>query len=168
MTLIGTFDTNEIALLIFIGVSYAIMAILPKRLSTELTVLSIVWGFTIGVLFDFSIGGGQLDYYKVNDTNHFELFDLVYYLLFVPFGYCFNYFYEVLKVRGVMSLLYIVGWVGIGIGAQFVFTILHIITLQNGYKLIHSIPVFLVIQTVTAFLYAYIKKEEQKSEANKQ
>ncbi|MFP9126164.1 hypothetical protein [Niallia sp. BSM11] len=165
MKLIGTFDMNEIALLIFVGVTYAIMVILPKVLSTELTILSIVWGFTIGVVFDFTIGGGRLDYYRVNDINHYELFDFVYYMLFVPFGYCYNYFYEVLRIRGLFSILYIVVWAGIGIGAQFVFSLLHIITLQNGYKLVHSLPVFLIIQTVTAFIYAYIKKEEQKSKS---
>jgi len=166
MKIIGTFDMNEIALLIFVGVTYAIMVILPKKLSTELTILSLVWGFTVGVLFDFTIGGGKLDYYKVNDVNHYELFDFVYYMLFVPFGYCFNYFYKVLRIRGAISILYIVVWAGIGIGAQYVFSALHIITLQNGFKLVYSVPIFLIIQTLTALLYGYIKKAEQKSKAD--
>lgn len=159
MKLIETFDINEISLIILNIVAYTAILLLPKILTKELALLSLVWGLTIGVLFDFTIGGGLLDYYKVNDTNHYELFDIFYYLLFVPFGYTFIYFYQVLNLNKKTSILYIIVWAFIGLGSQGVFTVLNIITLQNGYKIAYSLPVFLIIQTITAYYYEYIKNK---------
>ncbi|MCM3117042.1 hypothetical protein M3610_17340 [Neobacillus sp. MER 74] len=68
---------NEIYILIMLAVAYLAFFLFPKRLPTSITILFLVWGFASSTLFDFTIGGGLLDYYKVNDSNKYELFDLI-------------------------------------------------------------------------------------------
>ncbi len=109
-------------------------------------------------MFDFTIGGGLLDYYRENDTNHYELFDIAYYLLYGPFGYAFMYFYKQLKINRKTFGIYIITWVAIGILSQWVFTLLNIITYQNHYKLAYSVPIFIIIQTVTGLLYKFVSR----------
>ena len=70
----------------------------PKNCPPQITILFLVWGFTSSTVFDFTIGGGLLDFYKVNDSNKYELTDLMTYFLFATFSNFFIYFYEVLNI----------------------------------------------------------------------
>ncbi len=162
MRLWEQFDQNEIYLVILNAIFYIVLfLLLRKRIFTrQVTLFSIVLGFTIGILFDFTIGGGLLDFYKVNDTNDYEVTDILYYLLFGPFGYFFFYSYEVFKIDKQKIILYVIAWTLVGVGAQWLFTELGIITLQKGYQLAFSFPVFLVIQTLTTIIYEILKSKE--------
>lgn len=159
----GSFDLNEISLLVLCFISYGIYFFLPKKFTLQIRILSLMWGFATGVLFDFTIGGGMIDLYMQNDTNAYEIFDFVYYLLYAPFGYFFFYFYDLFHINRRTFILYITGWSIIGLCAQWVFTLLHIISLQKGYKLIYSFPIFLFTQTLTGFFYCYITSKEKSS-----
>ncbi len=156
------FDINEISLLILIAVSYVFFFLLlrKKLFKPQITLFSMVWGFTVGVLFDFTIGGGPQDYYKVNDSNHYEVTDLLYYLLYSPFGYFFFYYYYRLKINKKKITLYVIVWALFGVSALWLFTQLGIITLQKGYKVAFSFPVFLVVQTLSVIFYEQIKNRE--------
>lgn len=162
MVWIDKFSLNEMSLIIFVIIGYSIMFFLPKRLNREVTCLSVLAGLTTGMLFDFTIGGGLLDFYRQNDTNHYELFDVIYYLLFGPFGYFFMYFYNVLRVNKVTFIYYITAWSIIGITVQWLFTQLNILTYQNNYQLSYSFPIFLLIQTLTGFYYIFITTNSSK------
>ncbi|UOR13734.1 hypothetical protein [Halobacillus amylolyticus] len=156
MSLWGSFDKNEISILLFVVVSYAVLFLLPKKFAREITLLFLLWGFTIGVLFDFTIGGGLVDFFKLNDSNGYRLFDLLYYLLFAPFSYFFIYFYESFRINKKTFIWYIVAWAMIGVGMQWVFTLLEIVQFQKGYKIPFSFPIFLMTQTVTGLYYELV------------
>ena len=156
MMWIGDFNLNEISLLIITLLAYVFVFFAPKKLKREVKLLSILWGITVGIMFDFTIGGGLLDYYKENDTNHYELFDAAYYLLYGPFGYAYMYFYKKFRINKRTFGIYVIIWTVIGVLSQWMFTLLHIITYQNGYQLAYSVPIFLFIQTVTGLLYELI------------
>ncbi|MCM3444623.1 hypothetical protein ACUIJN_19790 [Metabacillus halosaccharovorans] len=156
MVWIENFSLNEISLLIFNIIGYSLLFFLPKRLSREVKCLSVLAGLTTGMLFDFTIGGGILDFYRQNDTNHYELFDVFYYTLFGAFGYFFMYFYDKFRVNKVTFIYYITAWSIVGILVQWLFTKLHILTYQNNYELAYSFPIFLLIQTLTGFFYIFI------------
>jgi hypothetical protein len=160
MIWIDNFSLNEISLIIFNVIAFLLMFFLPKKLSREVTCISVLSGLTIGMLFDFTIGGGILDFYRQNDTNHYELFDLFYYSLFAPFGYFFMYFYHVLRINKVTFIFYITAWSLIGITFQWVATLLHILTYQNNYQLSYSFPIFLLIQTLTGIYYVFISSNK--------
>jgi hypothetical protein len=86
------FGNNELYLLLMIAAAYLVYFLLirsPDRLPKQIRVLSLLWGMSIGILYDFTIGGGRTDFYKINDLNNYEVTDILYYILFAPFGYLF-------------------------------------------------------------------------------
>jgi len=156
-----SFDKNEISLLIILVVAYMAYFLFHRRVNPQIRKLGLLWGITIGILFDFTIGGGLLDYYRINDSNHYEVADVFYYLDFGPFGFFFFYFYETFHIHKKTFIYYTVAWAIIGVAAQWLFTWLDIITLQKGYHLAYSFPIFLVVQTATGVFIEQVKKREQ-------
>ncbi|MET1248354.1 hypothetical protein ABWW58_06155 [Sporolactobacillus sp. STCC-11] len=155
------FDKNEIYLIILLVAFFAAVLFFPKKLKPHIAVFGLLWGIMVGTIFDFTLGGGLMDFYKVNDSNHYELFDVLYYLLFAPFGYFFIYFYEVFQIRKYAFLIYILAWSVFGVLMQWGFIAMGIISLQRGYQISYSLIVFLVTQTVTGLYIEILKRKEQ-------
>lgn len=150
------FDKNEISILIMVVLGYGILFLLPKKFNRDTTLLFLLWGFTIGVFFDFTIGGGLIDFFKLNDSNSYRIFDLLYYLLFAPFSYFFIYFYESFRIKRKSFMWYVVAWAVVGVGMQWVFTWMEIIHFQKGYQIHYSFPIFIMTQTITGLYYELI------------
>lgn len=157
------FGGNELILLLMIVLAYLVYFLLirrPDRLAKQITVLSLLWGMAIGILYDFTIGGGRTDFYKVNDLNNYEVTDVLYYLLFAPFGYFFFYLYEKLNISKKTFIIYVLAWALLGVFIQWVLTARDIIFLQKEYKLMHSFPIFLLTQTLTGIYIQVLKSKE--------
>ncbi|CDQ18405.1 hypothetical protein SAMN05192559_101981 [Halobacillus karajensis] len=152
-----SFDKNEISVLILLLISYTLLFLLPSKFNRDVSLLFLLFGFTIGVFFDFTIGGGLVDFFTLNDSNHYELFDLLYYLSFAPFSYFFIYFYESLHINKRTFIFYIIGWAAIGLMMQWVFTKLGIVEFQKGFTVPYSFAVFLITQTITSLYYELIR-----------
>ncbi|QGQ44562.1 hypothetical protein [Metabacillus sediminilitoris] len=163
MILWEQFDTNEIYILVMLVIVYSALFLSPKKLPRYLTIFFLVWGFTISSLFDFTIGGGLMDFYKVNDSNQYELFDFIMFFLFAPFSYFFVYFYKRLNIhpRRFAFILYIIGWSLLGLATERISTLMKVTDYQKGYHIYYSMVVFLIVQTTTALYYELIKKQER-------
>jgi hypothetical protein len=160
MILWEEFGKNEIYILIMLVIAYAAFFLFPKRLPRSITILLLVWGFVSSTFFDFTIGGGLLDLYRVNDSNKYELFDLLSYFLFAPFSYFFVYFYERFKIGRKAFIFYVLGWCSVGLIMEKVSGFMGLTHYQHGYSMKYSLVVFLVVQTTTALYYELIKKKE--------
>ncbi|PAE23832.1 MULTISPECIES: hypothetical protein [Bacillaceae] len=168
MKLWKEFGNNELYLLLMIAAAYLVYFLLirrPDRLVKQIRVLSLLWGIAIGILYDFTIGGGRTDFYKINDLNNYEVTDIFYYILFAPFGYFFFYLYEKLNISKKTFIIYVLVWALFGVFFQWVLTAADIITLQKGYKLIHSFPIFLLTQTLTGVYIQVLKSKESLTAA---
>ncbi|WP_246943084.1 hypothetical protein [Bacillus pinisoli] len=159
MMLWETYDKNEVYIIVMLLVAYVALIGFPKKLSPQITIFFLVWGFASSTLFDFTIGGGLFDFYKVNDSNNYELTDLLTYFLFATFSYFFIYFYEVLRIHKKSFIPYILGWTTVGLLMEKVSSIMGVTHYQNGYQIYFSVIVFLVIQTTTALYYEFIKRK---------
>ncbi|MET3698725.1 hypothetical protein SAMN05877753_10441 [Bacillus oleivorans] len=157
MMLWESFDKNEIYILVMLFIAYAAFFLFPKKLPRYITILFLVWGFASSSLFDFTIGGGLFDFYRVNDSNRYELSDLLTYFLFATFSYFFIYFYKVLNINKKYFILYILGWTLIGLTMEKVSTWMGVTHYQHGYKMYFSVAVFLVVQTTTVVYYELIR-----------
>jgi hypothetical protein len=157
MILWGRFDSNEWFVIGLTVLAYAAVWLLPKRVPDSWMILALVWGFTSSTVFDFTIGGGLMDYYVVNDSDRYEITDLFTLLMFAPFGYFFIYFYERLRISRKTMLLYIAAWTVVGVGFQWIAEQMGMTRYQNGYQLTYNIAVFLVIQSITGLFYAYLR-----------
>lgn len=158
MILWERFDSNEWFVMTMLVLSYGAMWLMQSRLPRSVALAAWAWGFASSTLVDFSIGGGLYDYYRINDTNRYELTDLLVYFMFAPFGYFFIYFYEVLKITRRTVVLYILGWTAVGVGIQWVAEQMRTTQYQQGYRMEFNVVVFLAVQTITALVYMYVKK----------
>ncbi|WP_085522515.1 hypothetical protein [Tuberibacillus sp. Marseille-P3662] len=152
------FDKNEIYLSIAFVIVYAIFFLLPKRFPRDVTMMYLVWGFAIATLFDFTIGGGLINFYQVNDSGDYELFDVVTYFMFAPISYFFIYIYDALGINKKTVIGFIIVWTIIGLGAEWVSSVMGVTHHQRGYQIPYSVPVFLVVQTITLLYYELIMK----------
>ncbi|MFC4321246.1 hypothetical protein [Litchfieldia salsa] len=159
MILWESYDKNEAYVIVMLLIAYAAVFGLPKKLPPQIAILFLVWGVASATLFDFTIGGGMLDFYKVNDSNKYELTDLLTYFLFATFSYFFVYFYQVLRIRKKTLIPYILAWTIIGLSMEKISSIMGVTQYQNGYQMHFSIIVFLVIQTTTALYFELIKRK---------
>ncbi|MEQ2525241.1 hypothetical protein EKG37_06410 [Robertmurraya yapensis] len=159
MMLWESYDKNEIYIIMMLLGAYLAVYIFPKKLSPPLMLLFLVWGFATSTIFDFTLGGGLFDYYKVNDSNKYELSDLLTYFLFATFSYFFVYFYKVLRIKNVKIIFYILGWTCIGLVMEKVSSFMGVTHYQSGYHIYYSVVVFLIVQTTTALYYELIKKK---------
>lgn len=166
MMLWEQFDKNELYILVMLVVAYTAFFILPKKLPRDITLLFLIWGFASSTLFDFTIGGGLMDFYKVNDSNKYEVSDLLTYILFATFGYFFVYFYQVLGINKKKFIPYVLGWTAIGLVMETVSKWMGVTHYQHGYILPYSIAVFLVVQTTTGLYFELIKKRMNLGNTN--
>src|SRR5699024_4157523 len=163
MMLWETFDKNEIYVLVMLIIVYAAFFIFPKRISRQIALLFLVWGFAIATFCNFTIGGGLMDFYKLNDSDKYELIDLLTYFLFAPFGYFFVYFYHCFKINQKKVIFYILGWTLFGLLMERVSRFMEVIHYENGYSMKYSVAVFLVVQTMTALYYEWIVRQQNEN-----
>jgi hypothetical protein len=161
MNLWESFDKNEISILIMLIVAYALIYVLPRKYKREITLLFLFFGLTLGFVFEFTIGGGLIDFYKLNDSDRYELFDVIYFLLFAPFGYLFVYLYDTFHINKKTFIVYIMAWALMGVGMQWVFTLINIIDFKKDYRVPYSFAIFLITQTITALYYELVSSKRQ-------
>ncbi|XEC94748.1 hypothetical protein AB6A23_26260 [Paenibacillus tarimensis] len=158
MILWERFDQNEWFVLAMLVLSYAAVIALPKRLPRSILILGLIWGFASSTLLDFTIGGGLMDFYRVNDSNRYELTDLFVYLIFASFGYLFVYFYEWFQIDRRTFVFYVLVWSALGMGVEWIAEWTGMTVYQHGYKFEYNFVVFLVVQTITGLYYAYLRR----------
>ncbi|MGP4073502.1 hypothetical protein ACTWQB_13205 [Piscibacillus sp. B03] len=157
MILWETFDKNELYVIAFLVIVYALVFYLPKILPSAIVVLFLVWGFAVSTLFDFTIGGGLINFYRVNDSNQYELTDLLTYFSFATISYFFVYFYEKFKINKKTFIPYMLVWTVIGVIMEWLTTVMGVINYQDDYSWGYSIIVFLVVLTGTAMFYELVR-----------
>ncbi|MFD0695149.1 hypothetical protein ACFQZT_13655 [Paenibacillus sp. GCM10027628] len=153
----GKFDQNEWFIIIVILASYLAAWLLPPKLNKECTFLLFLWGFVVSTFWDFTIGGGLFDYYDVNDSPHYEFFDLLSYFMYSPFSYFFMYFYEAFEINAKKAIPYIIAWSFLAIGAEWLALTFKMLTYKNGYTMLISFLIYLCTQRATILLYQLIR-----------
>ncbi|WP_010170270.1 hypothetical protein [Bacillus coahuilensis] len=139
--------------------------VLPKRLPSGMTVLFLLWGFAGSTFFDFTIGGGLLDYYRVNDSERYELFDLVLYFTFAPVSYFYVYIWDRLQLARHSFIPYVILWTTMGALMEWISTTTGVISYKDEYQPFYSIPIFLVVQSFTLLLYFWSKEDTDKNKS---
>ncbi|WP_404429852.1 hypothetical protein [Sutcliffiella horikoshii] len=152
------FNSNEWFIIISLFAGYALIFFLPKRFPLPLSLLFIIIGINSGIVFDHTISIPPFDFYDVNDSSYFELFDFLSYIQYGPYGYLFFYLHSYLKIKGYFNMLYIVVWSIIAMFTEGIATYLGVFHYKEGYVFIYSYPFYFYIQTITLILYLYIMK----------
>ena len=158
------FDANEWFILFHILALVILLYKLPKRFPTSITILLLMFTVTVARVVDHVIAGPHVDLYDIMDSGDFELFDLLCYVPYAPFGYVFIYIYDKFQLKGISLILYIVlSSIG-SIGFEWLTGTSYISYLKySSWKPIYSLPIYLLIQPCTILFFHLIKSIHEKS-----
>lgn len=157
MTFPLKFDSNEWFILASLFISIVIFIVLPKRFPHTLTILILLYCMFVPKLLDTIIGTKPFDFYDINDSPKYEIFDLLTWFTYIPFGYFFLYFYDKWHVTGFMILIYVVTWSGLAVGIEWLALKMDVFTFLK-WQSIYSLPMYLVVQCSYILFFLQIKR----------
>jgi hypothetical protein len=140
-------------------ISIPICLYLPKRFPLKITILVLLYCFVLAKSVDFIAGVPPFDLYDINDSSKYELFDVLTYLLYLPFGYIFLYLYDRWKIQEVYVVLYIVSCSLLGVLFEMVTVMSHIFNFSE-WRSIYSIPVYLSVQSSLILFHKIISNKK--------
>lgn len=150
------FDANEWFIIISLIAGYGTLYVLPRRFPMPVTILVLMFSLTIVRVTDYVAAAPPLNLYQMNDTQKFELMDLLGWFMFPPFGYVLVYCYDRWNIQGVSSSLYIVAWTVIALAIERLAVTAHIYTF-TGWKTAYSIPTYLAVLSGYLLLFHFVK-----------
>ncbi|RAP73758.1 hypothetical protein DL346_26245 [Paenibacillus montanisoli] len=156
------FGTNDIFLISCIIVVYGIMFLLPKRFPLPVTILLLCFSASIASILDNSISGHIFDLYDIMDGPQYSIMDFIVYPLYAPFGYFFIYAYDLFRLKGLRTVVYISLCSLLSVGFEWLCYKAGVFHYKNGYHLWYSYPIYLLSQTATVYFYKFITGQSQK------
>jgi hypothetical protein len=158
------FDQNEWYIILSTIALMILLIKLPKRFPGSVTVLLIMFTVSVARVTDHLLAGPHKDFYDIMDTGKYELFDLLSYIPYAPFGYVFIYLYDKYQLKGFHLTLYIVCCSLGGILFEKLVSTSYIEFLQyKNWNVINSLPVYLTVQPLTILFFRLVKSIHQKS-----
>ncbi|OIK15631.1 hypothetical protein BIV60_08800 [Bacillus sp. MUM 116] len=149
------FNLNEWFVLVLVLGGFCLVFFLPKMIPLSATLFCLLFGPFLGMVFDHTLAVPPLDFYDVGDKSEYELFDILSYLMYCPFGYLFIYFLEKFKINSFKCIVYILVWTIGGIMLEWIGSKIGIFHYKNGYKLPFSILVYVFTQSLLLIVYHY-------------
>lgn len=156
------FNGNEWLVLGIMALGLAAYLLLPKRFSKPAAWFNLLIGVAIGLMFDHTIAVPPYDLYDVGDQSMYQWFDIISYGMYAPFGYFFIYGLERWSIRSMGLILYIAAWAAGGIGLEWVCERAGIFHYKNGYSMLYSIPIYLIVESVHVWLYRLLFEAEKR------
>lgn len=161
------FDANDWFVLASIAVTYTIVFLLPKRFPTSVTLLLFLFCSTAACTLDNSIGGHIFDLYDIMDGPAYTIMDFVVYFLYAPFGYFFIYFYDLFKLQGMQTVVYIMLFSLLAVCFEWVSSLFNVFNYKDAYSVSYSYCIYLLSQTGIVTFYRYIAGRRSEPEATK-
>ncbi|MFD2446905.1 hypothetical protein ACFSO7_23470 [Bacillus sp. CGMCC 1.16607] len=151
------FDENEWFLIISLCIVFLFVLFLPRRFPTTLSITFFFIGIGIAMFSDFLLGIPPVNFYDINDSSNYEIFELITFILYSPFAYLFIYFFEKWEVKGLYISLYILVWSIIGTLYEALAVYFHVYK-YHGWNFGYSFLFYLASQLITLLIYYFIKK----------
>jgi hypothetical protein len=155
------FNGNEWFVIGVTVICSAAIWLFPRRFSPTQTTFNLLIGIVFGLIFDHTIAVPPFDLYDVGDQSYYQLFDMFTYVMYAPFGYWFIYWYERLRIYGILTIAYILVWTGLSIGMEWLSVKVGVFHYKDGYRLFYSIPIYLILQSVHLGLYRIVFARER-------
>jgi hypothetical protein len=158
------FDQNEWFIIFHIIVLVLILYKVPRRFPPTITTLLLVFSITVARVVDHVIAGPHVNLYDIMDNGDFELFDLLCYIPYAPFGYIFIYIYDKYSLKGLRLIFYIILFSICSMGFEWLTGTKFISYLKYAsWKPIYSLPIYLVVQPCTILFFHFIQSLHKKS-----
>ncbi|WP_108669922.1 hypothetical protein [Peribacillus acanthi] len=152
-----SFDENEWFVIILLIVSVLIIRKLPRKFPKSITILLLLFPTASARLIDKFLSAPDKDFYDVFDTSAFELFDLLSYAMYAPFGYFFIYIYDYFKPKGGKLVFFIIGSSFFAIGFEWITHQFHLFEYKN-FTFTQAFVFYMGSQISTVLFYHFILK----------
>ncbi|MFD1737646.1 hypothetical protein ACFSCX_13950 [Bacillus salitolerans] len=156
------FNANEWYFLLLLLGGLIIMIKLPKQFSLAKAITYFTLGSYLGMLLDHTISVEPFNFYDVNDTSNYSVFDFISYLAYGPSSFLFIYIYNRFQLKGFQILFYIVIWSLGGMCLEGIGHLLGAYHYLNGYKFLYSFPFYLSLKVFTICFYHLLTYFEGK------
>lgn len=147
------FDENEWFIIGNLLFGFGAVYFLPKRFATTISILIMLFSMSIAKIVDHAIAGKPLDLYDIGDTKKYEFFDVIGYMMYLPYAYMSVYLYDKFSPKGFYLTIYITLMSLSGIIFEWIAVKLHVFTYVK-WTLFYSFPVYLTV----SILFNLIKK----------
>jgi hypothetical protein len=149
------FDANEWFILVGVIVNILVFTFLPKRLPRELIPLLVLLSISFPKVLDHTMAVQPYDFYNINDSKKYELFDLILYGVYPMFGYLFLYIFDIFKPTQMRFLFYILVWTFFAGAFEYILFKIHVFT-YTGWHIVFSLPVYLITLCLTFLFYRFV------------
>ncbi|WP_191557127.1 hypothetical protein [Metabacillus idriensis] len=153
---------NELYIIMTLAAGLFLAVKLPKKFPAAVTILIFTFSAFIGLTADHILAIPPYDIYDVNDSPKFEVWDFIYYSMYGFFGYFFLYLYQQWRIRGIITIGYIIIWSVFSVFYEWIAVLVGIFDFSKGYKIQYSFPVYLFIQTFFIIFFHFVTKEYDK------
>ena len=157
------FNQNELFVLILLITTYIIVFSLPKRFPRLISAIFILYAIAWGHFCDHTVSIKPFDFYDVNDSSAYQIFDFLSYLMYGPFGYFIVYFFDRLKLKKQHAIPYTLLWSLIALGLEYTALKMGVYHYQKGWKMQYSIPAYLLIISVLLIMYYKLCRPKEAS-----
>ncbi|WP_123043050.1 hypothetical protein [Cohnella candidum] len=156
------FDGNEWFVIGIFLLFTAAIRLFPRPLSPLQTTFNFLIGIALGLIFDHTLHVPPLNYYDIGDRSKYEWFDIVTYAMYAPFGYWFIFWKERLRVRGTLTIPYILLWSGLAVGFEWLGVLVGEFHYRNGYRFLYSFPIYLFLISLHLGLYRLVFARDRR------
>lgn len=160
------FDANEIFIIISTVLAFALMLVLPRRLSA--VTFTVIWTCNVflSLLADITISVKPYELYMTVDRRNYELFDLVLNFATYPtVPYFVVNLYQRLQPKGMKHLLYVVCCAGAACALEWVSVQFHVFTYIK-WKLYLSFLVYVIVFEANIGLMGFLEKRRASQDAS--
>ncbi|OAT85645.1 hypothetical protein A6P54_18190 [Bacillus sp. MKU004] len=153
------FDENELFIIISTIITWALLFMLPKRLSA--VTVTIIWMFNVflALLADITLTVKPYELYFTIDHKTHELFDVVLHFITYPtLPYFVVNSYQHYKPEGLKRIFFLLFWGVAAIALEWTSVQFHVFT-YTGWKLSISFLVYLIVFAAAIWLSDFVEKK---------
>ncbi|WEG10986.1 hypothetical protein PU629_12445 [Pullulanibacillus sp. KACC 23026] len=156
------FNANEWFVISSLFVGIFVVLLLPKRFPNKTSMVFLLIGVFIGIVFDYTLSVLPVNYYDLNDSSKFEWTDFLTHGMYAAFAYIFFYLYDYLNIKPSFLLVYILVWSIISVGLEKISSLLGVFHYQNGYHIFFSFIIYLLVESSWIAFYYLIKAHGER------
>lgn len=112
----------------------------------------------MAAVLDNSLGGHIFNLYDIMDGPAYTLMDFLVYFLYGPMGYFFIYIYDLLHLKGMKTVGYILIWSGFGVAFELLCSRFGVFHYNGSYNWYYSFCIYLAFQSALTFFYRFISE----------
>ncbi|RAP75735.1 hypothetical protein DL346_09790 [Paenibacillus montanisoli] len=150
------FDGNEWFIIITLVITYTLMWRLPKRFSS--TMMLMIWAYClfVSITTDEILAAPPFDLYDINDTKKTDIFDMLTWFMYSPFGYFFLYLYDRWRIRSFSLIPYVLLWSLFSLGFEALAAWAKVFNYKS-WTIAYSFPIYLVVSCLALLYFHFIR-----------